>query len=57
MNQAMNEIAPDPVLEWMKANDVPLTRENYLNLAYMGDPPEELSAEEESELPTQFQRS
>ena len=34
---------------------IPATRENYLELAYMGDPPEELSAEQELELPVQFQ--
>jgi hypothetical protein len=37
-------------------NNIPLTRENYLNLAYLGNPPEELCAEEESMLPEMFQR-
>jgi hypothetical protein len=45
----------DCVLEWMKANDVPLTRQNYLNLAYMGDVPD-LDAESESMLPPEIQK-
>src|SRR5215471_10816462 len=45
----------DCVLDWMKRMGVPLTRENYLDVAYLGNPPEELSAEEESELPEEFQ--
>jgi hypothetical protein len=44
----------DCVLEWMKANDVPLTRENYLYVAYMGDVPD-LDAEGESMLPPEIQ--
>jgi hypothetical protein len=43
------------VLERMKSMGIPLTRENYLDLAYLGNPPEELSAEEEAELPEMFQ--
>jgi len=35
---------------------IPVTRENYLNLVYLGRPPEELSAEEECELPEELQR-
>ena len=34
----------------------PLTRQNYLNLAYLGEPPEELSAEEEAELPEKYRQ-
>ena len=30
----------DVTLEWMKANKVPLTRDNYLQVAYMGHPPD-----------------
>lgn len=47
----------DFVLEKMKEEGIPMTRENYLELAYMGDPPEELDAEEESMLPEEFQKS
>ena len=45
----------DGVLRFMKQHDIPLTRENYLDVAYLGNPPEELSAEQEAELPEQFQ--
>jgi hypothetical protein len=45
----------DIVLEKMKQAGIPMTRENYLELAYLGQPPAELSGEEESELPEQFQ--
>jgi hypothetical protein len=45
----------DIVLEKMKQTGIPMTRENYLELAYLGEPPAELSGEEETELPEQFQ--
>jgi hypothetical protein len=35
----------------MRLAKVPLTRQNYLDLAYMGRPPKELGAEEEAYLP------
>jgi len=40
-----------PVIEYMKQNGIPLTRENYLRLNYLGNPPKELPAELEAELP------
>lgn len=43
------------VLEYMKKNNIPLTRENYLNINYMGNPPEELGAEQEFEIPEEIQ--
>ena len=46
----------DCVVEFMQRNKIPMTRENYLNLAYMGDPPELLDAEGEAELPAEFRR-
>ena len=45
----------DYVLEWMKKNDVPLTQENYLYVAYMGDVPD-LDAESDSMLPPEIQK-
>lgn len=45
----------DAVLEYMKQKNIPLTRERYLNLAYFGNPPEKLTAEQEAELPEEFQ--
>lgn len=44
----------DGIEKMMVKFNIPLTRENYLELAYMGEVPEELSAEEEAELPEQF---
>jgi hypothetical protein len=35
----------------MKATNVPVNRENFLDLAFMGNPPKELSAEQEMDLP------
>lgn len=46
----------DHTLEYMKKNNVPLTRENYLDYAYLGNPPEALDAEEEAQLPEQFRK-
>jgi hypothetical protein len=45
----------DSVIEFMKKHGIPMTRENYLDVAYMGTPPEVLDAEEEMNLPEQFQ--
>jgi hypothetical protein len=42
------------VREKMKAANLPMTREQYLALTYMGNPPQELSAKEEAELPLEF---
>jgi hypothetical protein len=44
----------DCILEMMTRQRVPLTRENYLFLAYW-DPSRELDAEAEAGLPIQFQ--
>jgi hypothetical protein len=38
-------------LEYMKKQGVPLTRENYLDYAYLGNPPQELGPEEEAQIP------
>ena len=35
---------------------IPITRENYLDLAYMGELPKELSAEEEANLPPEVRK-
>ncbi len=45
----------DAVLQKMKALGLPMTRENYLYLAYFGNSPGERGPEEEAELPEQFQ--
>jgi hypothetical protein len=38
-------------LDLMKKHGVPLTRENYLHIEYMGTPPEEIGGEIEAEIP------
>mgnify|MGYP003656659482 CR=1 FL=1 len=45
----------DGIILMMRKFNIPLTRENYLDLAYMGDIPEELSAEELADIPEMFQ--
>jgi hypothetical protein len=42
-------------ISWMKRNAVPLTREDYNFFNWLGTPPDELSAEELSELPDELQ--
>ena len=44
------------VLGLMKLAKLPMTRETFLDVAYAGHPPKELSAEEEENLPPQFRR-
>jgi hypothetical protein len=41
----------DDAIEMMRKANIPLTRENYLNLEYFGDVPEELN---EDEIPEMF---
>jgi len=36
---------------FMKKNKIPVTRQNYLDLVYGGNPPEELGAEELLDIP------
>jgi hypothetical protein len=48
-------MAHDAVVDKMLAAGIEMTRENYLQLAYFGNPPTELDAEAEFELPEQFQ--
>jgi hypothetical protein len=45
----------DGLIDLMRHHNIPITRENYLELAYMGEVPEELSAEEEANLPPELQ--
>jgi hypothetical protein len=42
-------------MDKMQTAGIEMTRENYLQLAYFGNPPVELTGEEEAELPEQFQ--
>lgn len=43
----------DPIIELLNEYGIPVNRENYLELAYLGEPPEELGAEQELALPEQ----
>lgn len=45
----------DGFVALMKKYDIPLTKENYLELIYNGDVPTELEAEEIAALPEMFQ--
>jgi len=47
----------DFVLEWMKKNNIPVTRENYVALNTLGDADgsDMLDAEQEAELPAELQ--
>ena len=40
----------------MKRMGIPLTRRNFLELEFMGEVPEHLSAEQEMHLPAQFRQ-
>ena len=53
----MLQAGNDDVVSLMQKLGLPMDRETYLDLAYFGTPPEELSAEEEAELPEQFQET
>lgn len=37
-----------PIVEWLRKNDLPLNRENFLGIEYLGDVPPDL---DESTLP------
>jgi hypothetical protein len=51
-----SEADTNGLLKWMRRHNIPITRENYLNLAYMGKPPAGLTLEEEEELPLELRR-
>src|SRR5258706_14478864 len=45
----------DPIVGKMRALGLEMTRNNYLHLAYFGQPPDELDAEQEAAIPMEFQ--
>lgn len=47
----------DIVLQRMKEYNVPLTRQNYLDMAYMGNPPEDTGGEIEASIPWEVKRN
>jgi hypothetical protein len=51
--EGMINLGEDHVLNFMRENNVPLTRENYLAIAYFGEDPE-LDAEAENAIPEEL---
>ena len=49
-----NPAGTDPLVAWMIKNKIPVTRERYLDLAYGGNPPLVLGAEQEMLLPEEI---
>jgi hypothetical protein len=49
-------ITTDPTLRFLREHNLPLTRANYLYIAYMGNPPEELDPEVEASLPREVRK-
>ncbi len=47
-------MSEDIVLKAMKQHNIPLTRENYLHIAYWGNPPEEIGGEIEASIPKEI---
>lgn len=37
----------DPVINWLRKNGIPVTRENWIDIAYMGDPPSDEEIDDE----------
>jgi hypothetical protein len=49
-----NDPDESPLLALMREYNSPMTREEFLNLKYMGSVPDEIPPEEEAEFPEQF---
>jgi len=49
------QLGNDGFVQLMKKAGIPVTKENYLDLVYFGDVPEEIPAEDMAEFPEQFQ--
>ena len=50
-------MSEDIVLKAMKQHNIPLTRENYLHIAYFGNPPEEIGGEIEASIPWEIKHA
>lgn len=46
----------DPLVRLMKRFNIPVTRQSYLELAFMCEVPEPLGAEQEADLPVELQK-
>jgi hypothetical protein len=52
--QLLAEAEYSPLLAYMIEHKLPLTRETYISMNYLGHPPDPWTAEHEYELPTPF---
>jgi hypothetical protein len=52
----VDSVSNQAIFEFMDAHRIERTRENYLDVLFMGTPPEVLDAEEEAALPEEFRR-
>jgi hypothetical protein len=50
MSKSPKSRVTDPTLEFLKGAMLAITRENYLAVGYLGNPPEELDAESSTEM-------
>jgi hypothetical protein len=50
-------VTDDMVLRLMIEKGVPLTRQNYLDIAYWGNPPEEIGGEIEASIPWEIKHA
>ena len=46
----------NPTLEYLKEHNLPLTRDNYLYVEFMGKPPQNPDAEVEASIPWEIKR-
>jgi hypothetical protein len=49
-------VSTDPVIVLLKQMDLPVTRQNYLRVAYLGEVPDEFGPELEMELPEELRK-
>jgi len=48
-------MSSSPLKDYMQKHGIPVTRANYLEIHYMGKPPNQISAEQEAEMPEELQ--
>ena len=52
----LREAKYSPTLEYMIKNGIPLTREKWISMNYLGHPPEPWTAEHEADVPEPWRR-
>ena len=55
--ELLREARHSPTLTYMIKNGLPLTREKWISMNYLGHPPEPWTDEHEAEVPTPFQHN